>query len=124
MEQMEAQERQVAEAKKMNLSRYMDYEQRNQREKQKKMQIQYMRKAVATNEMTIDQANALIIKREKQDNTVMVKETSKNKTTKEFNSFYKQIKKLSEEIEIDFLRMLREGRFDEDDMEKTGRQNE
>lgn len=34
-----------------------------------------MRKAVATDEMTIDQANALIIKREKQDNNVMVKET-------------------------------------------------
>lgn len=30
---------------------------------------------MATDEMTIDQANALIIKREKQDNVVMVKET-------------------------------------------------
>ena len=67
-----------------------------------------MRKAVATDEMTIDQANALIIKREKQDNNVMVKETQKNKTTLEFNNFYKQIKKLSEEIEQDFLKLLKE----------------
>lgn len=49
------------DAKKEQQARYMDFDSKRQKEKQKKLQVQFMKKAVATEEMTIDQANALII---------------------------------------------------------------
>ena len=58
-----------------------------------------MKNAVATAEMTIDQANSLIIQRTKQDNQDLVKSTIKNEKTKEFNQFCKSIMKLSADVE-------------------------
>lgn len=110
MEQMEAKERHEANKKKKYLATYMDYEQKNKREKQKKQQLQYMMNAVASNEITIDQANALILKREKQENQSLVKGTTKNDKAKQFNIFLKQIVQLSEEVEKELIKELNEDR--------------
>ena len=69
-----------------------------------------MMKAIETNEMTIDQANALILQRAKQANQNLVKSTTKNEKRKEFNALYKQIQLLSEEIEQEFIRSFKEAR--------------
>ena len=94
---------------KKQQARYMDFDSKRQKEKQKKMQVQFMKKAVATDEMTIDQANALIIQKAKQDNQDLVKSTIQNEKTKEFNQFCRSIVKLSEEVEREVLAGARDG---------------
>ena len=41
----------------------MDFNAKHKKDMQKKMQVQFMKNAVATEEMTIDQANFLIIQK-------------------------------------------------------------
>ena len=57
----------------------MQYGEKDAKLKQKKQQVQYVKSAVKTNEMTIDEANALILQKTKSDNKDLVKGTMKSK---------------------------------------------
>ena len=73
MEQLEA-----AKGDKV-LSRYMQYGERDEMLKKKRRQVQYVKSAVKTNEMTIDEANSLMVEKTKSDNKDLVKGTAKSK---------------------------------------------
>ena len=61
------------------LSRYMQYGERDEMLKKKRRQVQYVKSAVKTNEMTIDEANSLMVEKTKSDNKDLVKGTAKSK---------------------------------------------